>query len=160
MSSLVYLLVWSTPPDIPYVSSPNQCLLSATHAIHRNLFCCSTNIISPIPSLSLNSLLGTLSSTVTIHIHLTILISARWSSLREKKTSLSVQLQKLYCHVLIILSSVHLEHWLSDGNRNGTHPLKTINLKRFFLWYQAKPGVTPVSYTSTESSSSNVLITE
>jgi len=43
---------------------------------HRNLFCCSVNIISSIPSLSLNSLLGTLSFTLTLHIHLTILISA------------------------------------------------------------------------------------
>jgi len=32
MSPLVYLLVWSSPPHIPYISSPNQCLLSATHA--------------------------------------------------------------------------------------------------------------------------------
>jgi len=31
---------------------------------HRNLFCCSINIISSIPSLSLNSLLGTLSFTL------------------------------------------------------------------------------------------------
>ena len=29
---LVYLLAWSPPPHIPYVSSPNQCLLFATHA--------------------------------------------------------------------------------------------------------------------------------
>jgi len=47
---------------------------------HRNLFCCSTNVISSIPSLSRNSLLGTLSFTLTLHIHLTILISARWSA--------------------------------------------------------------------------------
>ena len=32
MSSLVYLLVWSPTPNIPYISSPNQCLLFATHA--------------------------------------------------------------------------------------------------------------------------------
>ena len=32
MSSLVYLLAWSPPPHIPYISSPNQCLLFATHA--------------------------------------------------------------------------------------------------------------------------------
>ena len=44
---------------------------------HRNLFCCSINIISSIPSLSLNSLLRTLSFTLTLHIHPTILISAR-----------------------------------------------------------------------------------
>jgi len=31
-SSLVYLLVWSPPPHIPYISSPKQCLLFATHA--------------------------------------------------------------------------------------------------------------------------------
>ena len=30
-SSLVYLLVWSPPPHIPYSSSPNLCLLFATH---------------------------------------------------------------------------------------------------------------------------------
>ena len=32
MSSLVYLLVWSPPPHISYISSPNQCLLFAAHA--------------------------------------------------------------------------------------------------------------------------------
>jgi len=32
MSSLIYLLVWSPPPHIPYISLPNQCLLFATHA--------------------------------------------------------------------------------------------------------------------------------
>jgi len=32
MSSLVYLLVCSPSPHIPYISSPNQCLLFATHA--------------------------------------------------------------------------------------------------------------------------------
>ena len=44
---------------------------------HHNLFCCSIKIISSIPSLSLSSLLGTLSFALTLHIHLTILISAR-----------------------------------------------------------------------------------
>jgi len=47
---------------------------------HHNLFCCSINIISSIPSLCVNSLHGTLSFTLTLHIHLTILISARWSA--------------------------------------------------------------------------------
>jgi len=47
---------------------------------HHTLFCCSINTISSIPSLSLNSLLGTLSFTWTLHIHLTIFISARWSA--------------------------------------------------------------------------------
>ena len=48
----------------------------STCPYHRSLFCCSINIISSIPRLSLNSLLGTLSFTLTLHIHLTILISA------------------------------------------------------------------------------------
>ena len=47
---------------------------------YRNLFCYSISIISFIPSLSLNSLLGALSFTLTLHIHLTILISACWSA--------------------------------------------------------------------------------
>ena len=68
MSSLVYLLVWSPPPYIPYISSPNQCLLFATHA-HTistcfDLFCCSTKI-RPISStvflVALSTLLGILS---------------------------------------------------------------------------------------------------
>jgi len=32
MSSLVFLLVWSPPPHIPYISSLNLCLLFAAHA--------------------------------------------------------------------------------------------------------------------------------
>ena len=42
----------------------------STCPYHRNLFCCSINIISSIPRLSLNSLLGTLSFALTLHIHL------------------------------------------------------------------------------------------
>ena len=54
-SSLVYLLVWSPPTRTQSVSSfRNTC------PYHRSLFCCSTKIISSIPSVSLNSLLGTL----------------------------------------------------------------------------------------------------
>ena len=73
MSSLVYLLVWSSPPHIPYISSPNQRLLFAAHA-HTIATCLA--VVSSIPSFSLNSLLETLSFTLTLHIH-TILISAR-----------------------------------------------------------------------------------
>ena len=76
-SSLVYLLVWSPPYSIHFFT---QSLSSFRNMCpyHRNLFCCSMKIISPIPSLSLNSLLRTLSFTLTLHIHLTILISACW----------------------------------------------------------------------------------
>jgi len=53
MSSLVYLLVWSPPPHITYISSPNQCLLFAAHD-HTTATCfavVSINIVSSIPSL-------------------------------------------------------------------------------------------------------------
>ena len=79
--SLVYLLAWHPPLHIPYISSPNHCLLFCnTLAYHDSLLCCSTEIMSSNPSLSLNSLLGTLSCSLMLHIHLTILISAHWSA--------------------------------------------------------------------------------
>jgi len=49
----------------------------STCPYNRNLFCCSTEIMSSNRSLSLNPLLGTLSCSLTTHIHLTILI---WGS--------------------------------------------------------------------------------
>jgi len=64
----------SSTSYIPYISSSNQCLLFAAHA-HTIAACFA--LVSSIPSLSLNSLLGTLSFTFTLHIRLTILISAR-----------------------------------------------------------------------------------
>jgi len=83
MSSLVYLLVWSGALHlifhIPFTQSVSSFRNTCPyHWYYSNLFCCSINIISFIPSLSLNSLLG--SFTLTLHIHLTILISARWSA--------------------------------------------------------------------------------
>ena len=45
-----------------------------------SLFCFNINAMSSTPSLSLSSLLGSLSFSLTPHIHLTILISARWSA--------------------------------------------------------------------------------
>jgi len=48
----------------------------STCPYHGNLFRCSTEIMSSNPSLSLNSLLGTLSCSFTPHIHLTILVFA------------------------------------------------------------------------------------
>jgi len=47
---------------------------------HLKLFCYSTEIMSCIPSLYLNSLLWTLSCSLMPHIHLTILISPHWSA--------------------------------------------------------------------------------
>jgi len=47
---------------------------------HHRLFCCNTSAMSSTPSLSLSSLLGNLSFSLMPHVHLTILISARWSA--------------------------------------------------------------------------------
>ena len=52
----------------------------STCPYQRSLFCRNINAMSSTPSLSLSSLLGSLSFSLTPHIHLTILISARWSS--------------------------------------------------------------------------------
>jgi len=52
----------------------------STCPYHCNLFCCSTEIMLSNPSLSLNSLLGTLSCSSMPRIHLTILIFARQSA--------------------------------------------------------------------------------
>jgi len=52
---------------------------------HCHLFCCSIKIISSTPSLSVNSLLGTLSFTLTICIHLTILFWNKWGKKSERE---------------------------------------------------------------------------
>jgi len=78
--SLVYLFAWH--PELhtgtPYISSPTS--FCSTCPYHHGLFWCSTKIMSSNPILSLNPLLGTLSCSLAPHIHLTILISARWSA--------------------------------------------------------------------------------
>ena len=51
-----------------------------TRPYHHSLFCCNTNAMSSIPGLSLSSLLGNLSFSLMPHIHLNILIYARWSA--------------------------------------------------------------------------------
>jgi len=55
----------------PTFLHPFSVFFSQHMPIHRNLFWCSINIISSIPSLSLDCLLGTLSFTLTLHIRLT-----------------------------------------------------------------------------------------
>jgi len=78
--SLFYLLAWHPPLHTSYISSPNQSSSHNTCPYHRNLFCCSTEIMSSNPSLSLYPLRGILSSSFTPHIRLTTLISACWSA--------------------------------------------------------------------------------
>jgi len=79
--------LWSTPLGLALSSSYSihfftQSLSSfrSTCPYHRNLFCCSSKIMSSNPSLFLNPLLGTLSFSLMPHIHLTILISASGSA--------------------------------------------------------------------------------
>ena len=74
-SSLVFLLFLDPQLHTPYISSPNHRLLFAAHA---NAACSAATPM--LCHLSLNSLLGSLSFGLTPHIHLTILISARWSA--------------------------------------------------------------------------------
>jgi len=69
--SLVYLLAWH-----PLLHTQSLSSFRNTCPYHRNLFCCSTEIMSSKLSLPLNSLLATLSCNFSPHIHLTILISA------------------------------------------------------------------------------------
>ena len=70
-----YLLVWHPSLRTPYISSPNRCLLFATHAhTIATCFAAVPRLYLLIPSLSQPF---TWNSTLTPHIHLTILISAR-----------------------------------------------------------------------------------
>jgi len=99
-------LVLEPPLHTPYsihfftqsmFSFRNTCLY------HCNLFCCSTEIMSFIPSHSLNSSLGALSFTWTSHSHLTILISACWSatSFSFLTGQFSLQCNILLCRQLL-----------------------------------------------------------
>ena len=74
------LHVWSPPPHIPYISSPNQCLLFATHAHTITTYSAVlSRLLSFILSLS-TPYLELYHLTLTLHIYLTILIFARWSA--------------------------------------------------------------------------------
>jgi len=110
-SSLVYLcLEPSTAYSIHFFT---QSLSSFCHACsyHRNLFCCSTEIILSILSLSLNSLLGTLSFTLTSHIHLTIFISAHRSATSFSFFTGQVSLP---CNILLSTQLLYSLHRISN----------------------------------------------
>ena len=80
-------VLFGLPPGLgPFTSysmhflTQSSSTFCSTCPYHRSLFCCNTNAMSSIPSLSLSSLLGDLSFSLTPHIQLTILISACWSA--------------------------------------------------------------------------------
>jgi len=66
-SSLVFLLVLDPQLHTPYISSPNHHQSSSSFRSTCSMFCCNTNAMSSIPSLSLSSLLGSLSFSLTPH---------------------------------------------------------------------------------------------
>ena len=69
----------STSYSIHFFTQSSSSFCS-TCPYQHSLFCCNINAMSSTPSLSLSSLLGSLSFSLTPHIHLTILISAHWSA--------------------------------------------------------------------------------
>ena len=76
-SSLVFPLVLNPQLYAPYISSPSHRHLFATHD-HTSAACSAAiPMLCHLPLVSLSSLLGSLSFSLTPHIHLTILISAR-----------------------------------------------------------------------------------
>jgi len=62
----------STSETIQFFTQSSSFLNTCPY--HRSLFCCNTNAMSSIPSLSHSSLLGNLSFTLMPHIYLTILM--------------------------------------------------------------------------------------
>jgi len=90
---------------------------------HRNLFCCNIKITSSIPSLSLNSLLGTPSFTLTLHIHLTILISAHSLPCSILlRTQLLCSLPLLINHISLLVSNgTKLSEFIPSNSDSGLH---------------------------------------
>ena len=80
----------------------------STWPYHHSLFCCNTNAMLSIPSLSLSSLLGNLSFTLMPHIHLTILISAHLSATTFSFLTGQVSLP---CNILHMVSWNGRKYW-------------------------------------------------
>ena len=81
-----------------------------------SLFCCNNNAMSSTPSLSLSSLLGSLSFSLTPHIHLTILISACWIATTFSFLTGQVSLP---CNMLLhtqLLYNLPLSNCILDSN--------------------------------------------
>jgi len=100
---------------------------------HCNLFCCSINIISSIPSLSLDSLLGTVSFILTLHIHLTILISARCSPISFSFLAGQVSLPcsillrtQLLLSLTLLINDISLLVSYGTTCRNLFHPIRIL----------------------------------
>jgi len=106
--SLVYFFSWHLPLLTQSLSS-----FRSTCPYHCNLFCCSMEIMSNF--LSLDPLLGTLSCSLTPHIHLTILISPHWSA-----TSFSFLIGQVNTNLELVDKFCYLGDMLSvDGDADA-----------------------------------------
>jgi len=94
---LPHVLAPSTSYSIHFFTQSLSSFCS-TCPYHCNLLSCSSEIMSSNPSLSLNPLLGTVSCSLTPHINLTILISARW---RDTSFSFVMGQVSLPCNILL-----------------------------------------------------------
>ena len=125
-SSLVCLLVWSSSD----ISSPNQCLLFATHA-HTTAACFAV-VSTLFLVFLLTPYLQLLSFTLTSHIHLTIPVSARRSAISF--SFLTGQVSLLCCMLLhtqllqslpLLINDISL--LVSSGtNLNLFHPIQIL----------------------------------
>ena len=127
----------------------------STCPYQRSLFYCNINAMSSIPSLSLSSLLGSVSFSLTPHIHLTILISARWSattfSFLTGQVSLPCNMllltQLLYKpsshnqrHVLIGKQWYQLSELIPTNSNSGLHSCISISIHTHYSVLDARNG--------------------
>jgi len=118
-SGLPLGLAPSTSYTIHFITQSLSSFCS-TCPYHRNLFCCSTEIMSRNPSLSLDLLLGTLSCSLMPHIHVTMPISARWSATFQVSLPCNILLctQLLYSLPLSINISLLVSNARLQRTRN------------------------------------------
>jgi len=135
-SSLVYLLVWRPSPHIPYISSPNQCLLFATHT-HTIATCFA--IVPRLYNLFLTS------NSVFYLIHLTILISARWSATSFSFLTGQVSEMKVRKKHQHSREPGKAEKWLLKWSRVWKLPTSNTSLNLAMLSYVKSTYPLPVS---------------
>jgi len=124
---VLYGLPLSLAPCTSYCMSFFTQLVSSfciTCPYHCSLFCCITKIMSSISSLSLGPLLGTLSFSLMQHIHLTILISSRWS---DTSFSFLMGQVSLQCSILLHLQLLY-------------------NLPLSMLWHSSRDNKSPTYF--------------
>ena len=100
----------------------------STCPYRRSLFCCSTNVLLSIRNLSLSSLVGNLSFSLTPHIHLTILITVlqRQGDNTHSTPRDQIWMYKLVCLVKTVNNNKTenlKQHWVvaNTGRTSGHH---------------------------------------